>query len=59
MNFERKLIPLLYVNQHSRGVVGRGAGTVAGVLKIAGIAMTIFAGITSNPKFSRRNKFGG
>lgn len=79
MNFERKQFPLLYVNQHSRGVVGWGAskvagqecrrygmthallvttglkGTgiideVAGVLKSAGMAVTIFAGVTSNPK---------
>ena len=79
MNFERKQFPLLYVNQHSRGVVGWGASKVAGqecqrygithallvttglkgtgivdevegMLKHAGIAVTIFAGVTSNPK---------
>ncbi len=79
MNFERKQFPLLYVNQHSRGIVGWGASKVAGqecqrygirhallvttglkgtgiidevegVLKCAGIAVTVFAGVTSNPK---------
>jgi alcohol dehydrogenase class IV len=79
VNMERKQFPLLYVHQHSRGIVGWGAhrmagqecrtygikhallvtsglkGTgivdeVEGVLKGAGIAVTVFAGVTSNPK---------
>lgn len=79
INTERKQFPLLYVHQHSRGIVGWGAhrmaaqechtygikhalmvttglnGTgileeVEGVLKSQGIAVTIFDGITSNPK---------
>ena len=79
MNFERKQFPLLYVNQHSRGVVGWGASKTAGqecrrygishallvttglkgtgiidevesVLKHAGVAVTVFDGVTSNPK---------
>lgn len=78
-NMERKEFPLLYVHQHSRGIVGWGASRMAGqecqlygikhallvttglkntgiidevegVLKQAGIAVTIFAGVTSNPK---------
>lgn len=79
MELERKEFPLLYVNQHSRGIVGWGAhqmagvecemngithallvttglkGTgiveeVEGVLKHAGVAVTRFEGVTSNPK---------
>ena len=79
INMERKEFPLLYVNQHSRGIVGWGAhqmagqeckmygikhallvttglkGTgivdeVEGVLKAAGVAVTRFEGVTSNPK---------
>ena len=79
MDFERKQFPLLYVNQHSRGIVGWGASKVAGqecqrygithallvttglkgtgiidevegILKNAGVAVTVFAGVTSNPK---------
>jgi len=79
VNMERKEFPLLYVHQHSRGIVGWGASRMAGqecqqygirhallvttglrntgiidevegVLKQAGIAVTIFAGVTSNPK---------
>ncbi|MDD2733862.1 MAG: iron-containing alcohol dehydrogenase [Desulfuromonadaceae bacterium] len=79
ISMERKEFPLLYVHQHSRGIVGWGAhrmagqecqvygikhallvtsglkGTgivdeVEGVLKKAGIAVTIFDGVTSNPK---------
>ena len=30
MNYERKEFPLLYVNQHSRGVVGWGASKTVG-----------------------------
>ncbi|MBE0596989.1 MAG: iron-containing alcohol dehydrogenase [Desulfuromonadales bacterium] len=79
MNFERKQFPLLYVNQHSRGVVGWGASKTAGqecqrygikhallvttglkgtgivdevegILRHAGLEVTIFDGVTSNPK---------
>lgn len=78
-NCERKQFPLLYVHQHSRGVVGWGAhkmvgqecqtygikhallvttglkGTgiveeIEGILKSHDIAVTIFDGVTSNPK---------
>lgn len=79
INMERKEFPLLYVHQHSRGIVGWGAhrmagqechtygikhallvttglkGTgiieeVEGVLKTAGVSVTVFDGVTSNPK---------
>lgn len=79
INLERKQFPLLYVHQHSRGVIGWGAhqmvgpesqmygikhallvttglkGTgiveeVEGILKAHDIAVTIFSGVTSNPK---------
>lgn len=81
VNMDRKEFPLLYVHQHSRGIVGWGAhrmagqecqvygirhallvttglrGTgiieeVEGVLKKAGVTVTIFDGVTSNPKTS-------
>ena len=79
IKMDRKEFPLLYVHQHSRGIVGWGAhrmagqecqvygirhallvttglkGTgiieeVEGVLKMVGIAVTVFDGVTSNPK---------
>lgn len=79
MNYEHKQFPLLYVNQHSRGVVGWGASKTAGqecqrygikhalvvtsglkgtgivdevegFLRNAGIEVTVFSGVTSNPK---------
>lgn len=79
INLERKQFPLLYVHQHSRGLIGWGAhrmvgqesqmygikhallvttglkGTgiieeVEGILKAHDIAVTIFSGVTSNPK---------
>ncbi len=79
INMERKEFPLLYVHQHSRGVIGWGAHKMAGqecqmygirhallvttglkgtgiieevesVLKSHDIAVTIFDGVTSNPK---------
>jgi len=79
INVERKQFPLLYVHQHSRGVVGWGAHKMVGqecqmygikhallvttglkgtgiveeiesILKAHDIAVTIFDGVTSNPK---------
>lgn len=79
INLERKEFPLLYVHQHSRGVIGWGAHRMVGqesrmyginhallvttglkgtgiveevesILKAHDIAVTIFDGVTSNPK---------
>lgn len=79
INTERKQFPLLYVHQHSRGVIGWGAHQMVGqeaqtygikhallvttglkgtgiveeiesILKSHDIAVTIFDGVTSNPK---------